>query len=334
MINKKNRILLAMSGGVDSTAAALLLAEQGKELAGCTFRTRYTKDSSLAAARELAQSLGIEHHVVDLSEEFDEKVIAYFRQEYMAGRTPNPCVVCNKEIKFGRLMQVADEYGCEQIATGHYARVENGLICPAEDRAKDQTYFLWQLSEEQLSRVVFPLGDKTKVEIRAYLAEHGYKTLAQGGESQDICFIEDDYRKFLDVAKQPGDYIDKDGKVLGQHEGYTSYTIGQRKGLGIALGAPAFVTKIDAAKNQVTLGDHDILYTQEVSLRDVVFRGNRALPVMAQIRYRSKPQEAVVAAMKSTQAVIRFTEAVWAVTPGQSCVLYQENKLVGGGIIE
>jgi len=319
-----------MSGGLDSTAAALLLSEQGYQLVGCTFRTRYTTESSLDAARELAQKLGIEHHVVDFTEVFDETVIRYFRKEYLAGRTPNPCVLCNRVIKFGALMEVADQYGCNKIATGHYARIEDGFICRAADTQKDQTYFLWQLTPEQLSRVVFPLGNMTKLQVRAYLKQRGYTTLAEGGESQDICFIKDDYRDFLQLAKQAGDYVDANGKIVGQHEGYTNYTIGQRKGLGIALGTPAFVTKIDAAKNIVTLGTHDELYTHEVQLRDVVFRGDPNLPVLAQIRYRSQPQQAIIT---EGSLSVNFSEAVWAVTPGQSCVLYQGEKLVGGGII-
>jgi len=325
-----------MSGGLDSTAAALLLSEQGCHLVGCTFRTRYTNEQSLDAARELAQQLGIEHHVVDFTEVFDETVIRYFREEYLAGRTPNPCVLCNRTIKFGALMKVADQYDCDKIATGHYARIEDGFICRAADTQKDQTYFLWQLTEEQLSRIVFPLGNMTKLEVRAYLKTKGYTTLAEGGESQDICFIKDDYRAFLQLSKQPGDYIDAKGKIIGKHEGYTNYTIGQRKGLGIALGAPAFVTKIDADNNIVTLGTHDELYTHEVQLRNVTFRGNPNEPVMAQIRYRSQPQEAMVALSGETckeEAAITFSEAVWAVTPGQSCVFYQGNRLIGGGII-
>lgn len=319
-----------MSGGLDSTAAALLLLEQGYHLVGCTFRTRYTSESNLQAAGALAQQLGIEHHVVDFTDLFDNRVIRYFREEYLAGRTPNPCVLCNRVIKFGALRDVADRYGCDYVATGHYARVQDGFICRAADEKKDQTYFLWQLSPEQLARVIFPLGNLTKVQVRAYLADHGYTDLARGGESQDICFIQDDYRSFLQLPTQIGDYVDATGKVLGQHVGFANYTIGQRKGLGIALGTPAFVTQIDAARNVVTLGKHDELYTHDVQLHDVVFRGDASLPVMAQIRFRSRPQEGVFNAQMST---IHFVDPVWAVTPGQSCVFYQDNRLVGGGII-
>lgn len=330
------RVLMAMSGGIDSTAAALLLSEQGYDVVGCTFRTRYTHDESIDAAVNLAAELGIEHHVMDYSERFETDVVSYFRDEYMAGRTPNPCVICNRRIKFGLLLEEADQLGCERIATGHYARIvkqgEEYFLERAEDSSKDQTYFLWQLSQQQLSRIVFPLGDMTKLQAREYLADKGYVSLSQKGESQDICFIEDDYRTFLNLADTPGNYVDDSGRVLGRHAGYTNYTIGQRKGLGIALGTPAFVGRIDAEHNEVMLTSHDALYTHQVQLRDVVFRGDVSKSVLAQIRFRSKPQEAGVET--SQPFTLYFKEPVWAVTPGQSCVFYQNGLLVGGGIIE
>ena len=338
------KILLAMSGGVDSTAAALLLREQGYDLVGCTFRTRYTTEQSLQAAVNLAKQLGVEHHIVDYSDRFDDTVIRYFRDEYLAGCTPNPCVLCNKTIKFGALLDEADRLGCEYIATGHYARVQNGCLYRAADTHKDQTYFLWQLSPEQLSRVIFPLGDMTKQQVRDYLADKGFTALSQLGESQDICFIQDDYRTFLNLPPNPGKFVLSEHistvhcslKSL-VHQGFAHYTIGQRKGLGVALGEPAFVTRIDAATNTVTLGTHDELYTHEVHLRDVVFSGDSTRPVMAQIRYRSIPQEATFddaqCIMHDATCNIHFTHPVWAPTPGQSCVFYQDNHLVGGGII-
>lgn len=358
------KILLAMSGGVDSTAAALLLREQGYDLVGCTFRTRYTTEQSLQAAVNLAKQLGVEHHIVDYSDRFDDTVIRYFRDEYLAGRTPNPCVLCNKTIKFGALLDEADRLGCEYIATGHYARVQNGYLYRAADTHKDQTYFLWQLSQEQLNRVIFPLGDMTKQQVREYLAVKGFTALSQSGESQDICFIQDDYRTFLNLPPNPGKYVLSPSlrssihqsinshasgasiAALAAHQGFAHYTIGQRKGLGVALGEPAFVTRIDAATNTVTLGTHDELYTHEVHLRDVVFSGDSTRPVMAQIRYRSIPQEArlqvdggqcTMHAQRSTLNAKLYTLhsklPVWAPTPGQSCVFYQDNRLVGGGII-
>lgn len=330
---------MALSGGVDSTAAALLLQEQGYHLIGCTFKTRYSSPASLDAAVQLAAQLGIEHHVFDYSDRFEDVIIRYFRDEYMCGRTPNPCVLCNQKIKFGALLEEADRLHCDKVATGHYAQVIDGQLLRAKDEHKDQTYFLWRLDEQQLSRVVFPLGNMTKPEVRAYLAQKGYTALSQSGESQDICFIKDDYRSFLQLASNPGKYIlsnrlaelnnlsPKQTNRLA-HNGFAHYTIGQRKGLGVALGEPAFVTHINADTNEVTLGIHDELYTTEVPLRDIVFRGDPAQPIMAQIRYRSLPQEAVL-----KDAIVQFKNPVWAVTPGQSCVFYQANRLVGGGII-
>lgn len=333
------RVLMAMSGGIDSTAAALLLREQGCEIIGCTFRTRYTRDESIEAAVRLAQNLGIEHHVSDYSERFETEVVTYFRAEYLAGRTPNPCVVCNRRIKFGLLMDEADRLGCECVATGHYAQVNKDgveyFLERAKDATKDQTYFLWQLNQQQLSRVMFPLGHMTKSQVRDYLAQKGYVSLSQKGESQDICFIEDDYRTFLNLPDNPGNYVDESGRVLGRHKGYTNYTIGQRKGLGIALGTPAFVGRTDAERNEVMLTNHDALFTDEVRLRDVTFRGDDSLPVMAQIRYRSKGTRAFVRPLEQAgEWRVLFDESVWAVTPGQSCVFYRDNRLVGGGIIE
>ncbi|MCQ2342333.1 MAG: tRNA 2-thiouridine(34) synthase MnmA [Paludibacteraceae bacterium] len=340
-----------MSGGVDSTAAALLLREQGYNLIGCTFRTRYTSDAMLQSAIGLAAQLGIAHHIVDYSDRFEETVIRYFREEYLAGRTPNPCVLCNRTIKFGALMEEANRLHCDYIATGHYARIRDGQLCRAADEKKDQTYFLWQLSPDQLSRVVFPLGDMTKKEVREYLAGKGLTALAQSGESQDICFIRDDYRSFLDLPTNKGEYILspqlealRNTRARFCHNGYANYTIGQRKGLGVAIGEPAFVTRIDAERNEVTLGTHDELYTKAVQLHDVIFHGDISQPVMAQIRYRSVPQLARVLCgslptvdRRSTDGrnccELYFDEPVWAVTPGQSCVFYQNNILVGGGII-
>lgn len=339
-----NKVLIAMSGGIDSTAAALLLQEQGYELIGCTFRTRYTSNASMQAAKELAQSLDIEHHILDLDEPFERDIVGYFRHEYLAGRTPNPCVLCNRLIKFGRLMDEANRLGCDRIATGHYARIvsnETGIfLARAKDEKKDQTYFLWQLTEEQLSRILFPLGDYTKQEIRDYLSSKGYNDLAHKGESQDICFIHDDYRTFLNIPNQPGNYLNQEGQIVGQHSGYTNYTIGQRKGLGIALGKPAFVTDIDAEHNEVRVGDYEDLLRTEITIHNTIFRGDSTRPVQAQIRYRSHPTTAMftpdgcpLGGNLTEGAVLNFSEAVWAPTPGQSVVIYQDHLLVGGGII-
>ncbi len=346
------KILIAMSGGIDSSVAAMLLLEQGYELVGVTFRTFDSiRESCLAKekgccsvesmmeAKHLAEQLGFEHHILDYRDIFRRHVIQNFTDEYMHGRTPNPCVLCNSHIKWGELLRAADEFGCEKIATGHYARIAERdghyYLRRAADQKKDQTYFLWMLTEENLRRTVFPLGDLTKDEVRELARQHGFEKLSMKRESQEICFVpNNDYRRFLveqGCTIEPGDYVDETGRVLGRHEGFACYTIGQRKGLGIALGTPQFVTKIDAAANRVTLGTHDALYTREVQLKDGWWRGRTSEPVMAQIRYRSQPTDAHY---RPEQAQLLFDEPVWAVTPGQSAVIYQDDLLVGGGLIQ
>ena len=341
-----------MSGGIDSSVAAMLLLEQGYELVGVTFRTFDSiRESCLAKekgccsvesmmeAKHLAEQLGFEHHILDYRDIFRRHVIQNFTDEYMHGRTPNPCVLCNSHIKWGELLRAADEFGCEKIATGHYARIAERdghyYLRRAADQKKDQTYFLWMLTEENLWRTVFPLGDLTKDEVRELARQHGFEKLSMKRESQEICFVpNNDYRRFLveqGCTIEPGDYVDETGRVLGRHEGFACYTIGQRKGLGIALGTPQFVTKIDAAANRVTLGTHDALYTREVQLKDGWWRGRSLEPVMAQIRYRSQPTGAHY---RPEQAQLLFDEPVWAVTPGQSAVIYQDDLLVGGGLIQ
>lgn len=332
------KVLIAMSGGVDSTAAALKLMEQGYTLIGCTFVTRYTSSASVEAAQALAAQLGIEHHVVDYSDMFESTIVNYFINEYKACRTPNPCVLCNREIKFGVLIQEANRLGCDFIATGHYARIVSHsfsdatvhkFIACASDLSKDQSYFLWQVNPEVLERVLFPLGEMTKTEVREYLASKGYEVLSKQGESQDICFIADDYRTFLRK------------RLRDEYKEYMSFTIGQRKGLGVALGYPAFVTSIGSRGvgiehpqvPEVYLGHHDDLYTTEVQLRDVIFRGDPTCPVMAKIRYRSAAVEATLNYSPQGATTLNFKDRIWAPTPGQSCVLYQSDFVVGGGII-
>lgn len=324
-------------------------------MVGCTFRTFDSiKESCLARekgccsvesimeAKRMAERLGFEHRIIDFRDTFREHIIGNFTQEYLHGRTPNPCVLCNSYIKWGVLMDYADSLGCEKIATGHYARIaqKDGhyFLRTAADTVKDQTYFLWMLTEQNLSRTIFPLGDYTKLETRRMAAERGFTKLSEKKESQDICFIPNgDYRTFLheqagdeaEKAFTQGDYVDAEGKTVGRHCGYANYTIGQRKGLGIALGYPAFVTNIDAEQNRVQIGTHDSLYTREVRLRGGFFRGDSEQPVMARIRYRSHPTQACY-----KDGVLTFDEPVWAVTPGQSAVIYQDDRVVGGGFIE
>ncbi len=343
------RVLIAMSGGIDSSVASMLLLEQGYELVGVTFRTYDSMRESclkrekgccsvdsIMEAKHLAEKLGFEHHIVDFRNTFRQCVIRDFVDEYRQGRTPNPCVLCNSHIKWGELLKVADEYGCSFVATGHYARIaerdNHVYLRKAVDIHKDQTYFLWMLTEQNLRRTLFPLGDLTKQQVRDIALAHGFKQLSEKSESQEICFVPDnDYRHFLaseGCVSEAGDFVDSEGKVIGRHSGYVNYTIGQRKGLGVALGYPAFVTHIDAENNRVTLGKRDDLYTCEVPLGRYSFRGREDEPVDAQIRYRSHPSRAMM-----RNGYLFFDEPVWAVTPGQSAVMYQDELLVGGGLI-
>ena len=354
----KKRVLIGMSGGIDSTVAAILLQEQGYELVGATFRTFDSmKESCLAKekgccsvesiveAQRMAASLGFEHHILDFRETFREHVISNFIDEYSHGRTPNPCVLCNSHIKWGKLMQAAEEYGCDYIATGHYAQIatyrDHVYLKKAVDTHKDQTYFLWMLTEENLRKTLFPLGGLTKSAVRQIALDHGYEALSKKAESQEICFVpNNDYRVFLaeqGVSIASGNCIDDSGEILGTHQGYCNYTIGQRKGLGIALGSPKYVTKIDALKNTVTLGDHDALYRRVVVACDMRVRDMEWLKesphVQARIRYKSPAVDGVVSIIDDEHLRIAFDSPVWGVTPGQSLVIYKDDLVVGGGIL-
>lgn len=361
MTTKKGKVLMAMSGGIDSTVSAMLLLEQGYELVGVTFRTYDSiKESCLAKekgccsidsimeAKRMCEKLGFEHHILDFRQTFKDHVICNFMDEYMQGRTPNPCVLCNSSIKWGKLLNMADEFGCSHIATGHYAQVihENGhwFLGNAIDAQKDQTYFLWMLTEQNLSRTLFPLGGFTKQEVRKMALDRGFEKLSQKTESQEICFIPDnDYRHFLsdnvtDFAQQcqPGDFVNAQGEVIGRHQGFPNYTVGQRKGLGVAFGTPKYVIGIDAPKNRVILGDRDELFSTTLRATgcrftsvDMLANNNR---VLARIRYKSAPTEATVE-FDGRVARLVFKEPVWGITPGQSVVLYQNDRVIGGGFI-
>ena len=353
------RVLIGMSGGIDSTVAAILLQEQGYELVGATFRTfDVNKDAelsntkgccsedSITEAQKMAQTLGIEHHVLDFRETFQQYVISNFVDEYASGRTPNPCVMCNSHIKWGKLLEAADTYGCDYVATGHYAQIAEHrghlYLKNAVDTFKDQTYFLWMLTEENLRRTIFPLGGLTKTQVRQIALDHGYEALSKKAESQDICFIpNNDYRTFLleqGLLIKPGNYIDHEGTLLGEHCGYCNYTIGQRKGLGIALGSPKYVLRIDAENNTVTLGEHDDLYTHDVVAKDIHIRDINWLTetpqVTARIRYKSPSIPATIQMPTADSIHLHFEQPVWGVTPGQSLVIYKDGLLVGGGIIQ
>ena len=287
--------------------------------------------------------MGFEHHIVDFRETFHRCVIQNFIDEYMAGRTPNPCVLCNSTIKWGEMLHLADEMGCDFIATGHYARIAERdghvYLRMGADTKKDQTYFLWMLTEEQLKRTIFPLGEYTKEQVREIARQHGYEALAVKKESQEICFIpNDDYRTFLrthvpdyNERVHAGEYVDAQGNVLGMHEGYVNYTIGQRKGLGIALGHPAYITHIDAETNRITLGTNDDMLATELRFKPSVSRypGIPVSGLTAKVRYRSQ----AVPVKKIDGNCMEFATPVWGITPGQSVVIYSDDLVVGGGII-
>ncbi len=339
-----NKVLVALSGGVDSSVAAHLLKEQGYECIGATMQLLDGAETQIADAKAVADRIGIPFYAFDMRKEFREMVIDEFIRSYENGDTPNPCVVCNKQLKFGLLLEKARELGCDFIATGHYAKVETSsgqfVLKKAETLEKDQSYFLYSLSQDVLSRVLFPLGAYSKAQIRE-IAEGLNLVTAKKKDSQDICFVPDgDYIKVIeDYTKKTypkGNFIDVNGTVLGQHQGIIRYTTGQRKGLGIALGKPMYVGSKNIATNEVTLCSDEELYSKHVSARDFnwitkpdadTFRCN------ARIRYRHVEQPATVKVLIDT-VEIEFDEPQRAATSGQSVVLYDGDIVLGGGIIE
>ena len=355
---KEKRVLVGMSGGIDSSATCIMLQEQGYEVVGVTMRTwdvasqfaspEQEEPNFILEAQALAQKLGIEHHVADVREEFKQVIVKYFIDEYMQGRTPNPCVMCNPLFKERLLCEWADKTGCAWISTGHYCRLEkrndNLYIVAGDDVTKDQSYFLWRLPQDILRRFLFPLGNYTKQEVREYLKEKGFEAKAQGGESMEVCFIEGDYRDFLrqqipdiDTKIGPGYFVDNKGVKIGQHKGFPYYTIGQRKGLGIALGHPAHVLRINAEKNTVMLGTADDLKTEYMLVEDAMIIDKEELlqcpNLTVRIRYRSKPIPCQVRPLDNGQMLVRFLSEASAIAPGQSAVFYDGQRVSGGAFI-
>ena len=349
----RKKVVIGMSGGVDSSVAAALLLEQGYEVIGLTMRLWDGEGDEASAARDakaVCEKLGIEHHVADFRESFRQNVIEYFVNEYQAGRTPNPCVLCNKHLKFDQMLKAADELGADYIATGHYAKIEKDaqsgryLLKNAESSEKDQTYVLYSLTQNQLSRTLMPLGDVENKQKTREIAESLGLFTADKKDSMEICFIPDkDYAAFIKnhtgMTPEEGDFVDSEGNFLGKHKGIIHYTIGQRKGLGVTFGKPMFVTKIDTKKNQVVLGEKGTEFSQSLVAENLNFISidtpKEPISVMAKVRYSAKPANATVTILENGKAQVDFESPQRAVTPGQAVVFYepQTNVVVGGGII-
>lgn len=357
MNNKK--VIIGMSGGVDSSVAAALLKEQGYEVIGVTMRMWTMCDeldrkgaccslSAVEDARRVANKLGIDHYVMNFKDLFKEKVVDLFVQDYINGCTPNPCIMCNKYLKFDALLRRANAMGIEYIATGHYARIRHNIstdryeLLKSVTTKKDQSYVLYNFTQEQLAKTIMPNGDYTKDEIRKKAYDLGL-LVANKPDSQEICFIPDnDYRNFIEQYTNqeimPGEFVDSKGNVLGRHSGITNYTIGQRKGLGVTFGKPMFVVDIDASNNKVVLGEEkevfrDMLIAKDVNFISVAYLGG-PYKVCAKIRSTAKEAPAVVYPLDGGRVKVLFDEKQRAITKGQAVVFYDGEVVVGGGIID
>lgn len=358
MDSSKTRVVVGMSGGVDSSATAALLLDQGYDVVGITLKLwpqdcvsraedKCCGPQAVSDARAVCHKLGIPYYLIDEASDFQKHVIQYFADEYKAGRTPNPCVMCNQNLKFGRLLARADQLGAKYIATGHFARLERSpdgartLLRRGRDRRKDQSYFLFSLRQDQLARALFPLGEKTKSDTRE-VARHCNLKTADKAESMEICFVPDnDYGGFLRQAKlaesHRGDIVDAHGKVLGHHDGIEFYTIGQRKGLGISSPKPLYVIELDPVANRVIVGDDSDLDRDEFVAERcnwIAFQGvTSPLEATVKIRYNHPGTEATLTPLDSGKVRVKLHTPQRAITPGQAAVFYQEDLVLGGGWI-
>ena len=357
----KNKVLVAMSGGVDSSVAITKLHEQGYETVGITLKlweatdpiTKKMENSlcnsteSINAAKMVCDRLGVHHYTLNHMDSFKTHVVNDFIDEYLNGRTPNPCVKCNSYVKWGNLIEQANKFGAYYIATGHYARIktqkENAIIKMAKDKNKDQTYMLWHINRELIDRTLFPLGELTKEEVRKYAHEKGLES-SNTPDSQDLCFVMDgDYRSFLNECMpekmrgiKNGDIQNEDGDVIGDHTGFTDYTIGQRKGLKLSFPEPRYVKKINPITNTITVSKKDSMFSKVCITKDInwmIPSPKTPFKAYTKIRYNSKGGYSLIEKNKN-KYIVSFDDPQLAITPGQSIVFYIDDMLVGGGIIE